>query len=443
MLGCNISDSGIFDLLSYRICCYLCSMFRSSLEIVGSSFKMALQELWKNKLRTFLSLFGITIGIFCIIGVLATVNSLEQNIQNEVKSLGTNTIYIDKWDYSAGGGPDYPWWKYVNRPVPQYHEMKQIRERTPGAKFTAFKIDVEDNVDYGDNRLSGVNIYGISEEFREIQPMEIAWGRFLSDAEFSQGSAVTVIGFEIAEKLFGTPERALGKLITCRGKKVSVTGVIKKQGKTMIGGWQFDQSVVMAYRFARNIMDEKKADPLILVQGKDDLSSKALKDDLTGTMRALHKLPPTKEEDFALNDINDFSDAISSAFVSLNVGGWAIAALSLIVGMFGVANIMFVSVRERTSQIGLKKAVGAKNRIILAEFLLESAFLCVIGGFIGLTLVYLLTQVLTNALNFPVFISTANMALAVGICIVVGILAGFIPARQAARMDPVVAIRSK
>lgn len=418
-------------------------MIRRSLEIVGSSFKMALQELWKNKLRTFLSLFGVTIGIFCIIGVLATVNSLEQNIQNEVKSLGTNTIYLDKWDYSAGGGPDYPWWKYVNRPVPKYQELKQIRERTPGAKFSAFKIEVQDNVDYGDNRLSGVNIYGITEEFREIQPVDVEYGRYLSDAEFSQGSAVTVIGNEIAEKLFGAAERAVGKIISCRGKKLSVTGVIRKQGKTMIGGWQFDQSIVMAYRFARNIMDEKKADPLILVQGQDNLSSKALKDDLTGTMRALHKLPPTKEDDFALNDINDFSEAISSAFVSLNIGGWAIAALSLIVGMFGVANIMFVSVRERTSQIGLKKAVGAKSRVILAEFLLESAFLCIIGGMIGLSLVFMLTQVLTQALNFPVFISTSNMALAIVICIIVGVLAGFIPARQAARMDPVVAIRSK
>ncbi len=418
-------------------------MIRRSLEVIGSSFKMAIQELWKNKLRTFLSLFGITIGIFCNIGVLATVNSLERNIQNEVKALGANTIYIDKWDYSAGGGPDYPWWKYVNRPSPRYHEMKLIRERTASAKFAAFKIDVSDAVEFEDNQLSNVNIYGITEEFREIQPIEVEFGRYLSDAEFSQGSAVTVIGNEVAEKLFGTPERAVGKTVSSRGKKMIVTGVIKKQGKTMIGGWQFDQSIVTAYRFARSMMDEKKADPLILVQGYDNVSSKALKDDLTAVMRALHKLPPVKEDDFTLNDINDFSDAISSAFVSLNIGGWAIAALSLIVGMFGVANIMFVSVRERTNQIGLKKAVGAKNRVILAEFLLESAFLCIIGGLIGLTLVFLLTQVLTTVLNFPVYISTSNMGLAIIICIIVGILAGFIPARQASRLDPVVAIRSK
>jgi putative ABC transport system permease protein len=190
-------------------------------------------------------------------------------------------------------------------------------------------------------------------------------------------------------------------------------------------------------------MDERRADPLIMIQGQDNLTSKALKDELTGTVRAIHRLSPTEEDDFALNDVNDFSDAISQAFVSLNVGGWAIAALSLIVGMFGVANIMFVSVRERTSQIGLKKAVGAKSRVILTEFLLESAFLCILGGMIGLLLVYLLTLILSGALNFPVYISTNNMIMAIVICIIVGVIAGFIPASQAARMDPVAAIRSK
>lgn len=404
---------------------------------------MALQELWKNKLRTFLSLFGITIGIFCIIGVLATVNSLERNIQNEVKSLGTNTIYVDKWDYSAGGGPDFPWWRFVNRPVPAYYEIEQIKSRTPGAKFVAFKIEVQDHIDYRDISLSGVHLYGVSEQFKDIQPVEVGNGRYISDAEFSAGSNVMVIGIEVAEKLFGNAEMAIGKEISTRGKKIRVVGVIKKQGRSMIGGWAFDQNVIIPYRFARGIMDEKKADPLIMVQGQDDLSSKALKDELTGTMRGIRKLTPTKEDNFTLNDINDFSDTISEAFVGLNIGGWAIAALSLIVGMFGVANIMFVSVRERTSQIGLKKAIGAKSRVILAEFLLESAFLCVIGGVIGLTLVFLLAQLLTTALNFPVFVSTYYMLFAVGLCIVTGILAGFLPALQASQMNPVDAIRGK
>ncbi|NDF98258.1 MAG: FtsX-like permease family protein [Chitinophagia bacterium] len=419
-------------------------MITGTIEIVVSSFKMAIQELWKNKLRTFLSLFGITIGIFCIIGVLATVNSLEQNIQNEIKSLGNNTIYIDKWEYS-GGGPDYPWWKFVNRPSPSYKEVQEIRERTPLARYVAFHNSINDPVDFAGRQLSGVTTHSINEDFRYIQPAEIAFGRAIADREYEDGAHVAVIGNEIAEQLFGQADLGVDKIVEVRGKQMLVIGIIKKQGKGFLseGGWDFDKSIFIPYRFGRTLMNELKADPLIMVQGKEGVSSKSLKEELTGTMRAVRKLTPTQDDNFALNDINDFSKVISDLFVNVNIGGWAIALLSLIVGMFGVANIMFVSVRERTSQIGLKKAIGAKSRIILTEFLLESSFLCIIGGLIGLTLVFLLTQILTSVLNFPVFISTYNMLLAIGICIVVGVIAGFIPARQAARMDPVVAIRSK
>lgn len=404
---------------------------------------MALQELWKNKLRAFLSLFGVTIGIFCIIGVLATVNSLEYNIQSEIKSLGTNTIYIDKWEYAVGGGPDYPWWKYQKRPSPKYDELEQIRERTPTVDHVAFIISANDNIESGGNVLSGGVIYGITPEFPDVQPVEIEYGRLMTASEFEQGSNAIAIGNDIAVQLFGSEERALGKIITVRGKKGIVTGVIKKQGAQLLGGWQFDKAVLLTYKFSRNLMDERRADPLIIVKGRDDINSKVLKDDLTGSMRSIRKLSPTQEDNFSLNDINDFSDAMSQAFVSINIGGWAIAALSLIVGMFGVANIMFVTVKERTGQIGLKKAVGAKSSVILMEFLLESAFLCIIGGMIGLILVFALTKIVSIVYHFPIFISTANMLLAVGICILVGVLAGIIPASQAARMNPVVAIRSK
>jgi putative ABC transport system permease protein len=415
-------------------------MIRRTLEIIGSSFKMAIQELWKNKLRTFLSLFGVTIGIFCIIGVLATVNSLEHNIQNEVKAMGSNSIYIDKWEW--GGGPDYPWWKYVNRPSPKYDEMKPIKERTASAKYVAFKIDANDDVEFGGNILSNVNIYGISEDFDNIQPVEVQYGRYISDAEFDRGVNAAVIGNEVAQKLFGSPDVAAGKEVTARGKKLLVIGVIKKQGKQMMGGWEFDKSIILDYKFARNIINERRASPFIMVKGQDNLTSKALKDDLSGTMRAIHRLSPTKEPDFALNDINDFSQAISDAFVGLNIGGAVIGGISLIVGLFGVANIMFVTVRERRGQIGIKKALGAKRRVILSEFLLESAFLCIVGGLIGLTLVFIYTLILTRVLEFPVYVSTTNMVWAFVISLAVGVIAGFIPAYKAARLDPVVAIRN-
>ena len=416
-------------------------MVRRTVEIIGSSFKMAMQELWKNKLRTFLSLFGITIGILCIIGVLVVVNSLERNITNEIKSLGSNTIYIDKWVYE--GGPDYPWWKYVNRPSPKYEEVIEIRKRTPSAKFTAFNISAQDNVDYKGSTLSNVNLYGITEDFNKIQPLEIRYGRYVSDAEFDRGVNSIVVGNNVAEKIFGDPELAVDREVVIRGKKAMIIGVIKKQGKQMIGGWDFDQSVIIPYRFARTIMNELRSSPVIMVQGQDHLSSKALKDDLMGTMRAIHKLTPKKDIDFALNDVNDLAESISAAFVGLNIGGAVIGGISLIVGLFGVANIMFVTVRERTGQIGLKKALGAKKRVILSEFLLESAFLCIIGGIMGLILVFCLSLILSNALSFPVFISVSNMIWTFIICVLVGVIAGIIPAYKAAQMDPVVAIRSK
>lgn len=412
------------------------------IEIASSSFKIAMQELWKNKLRTFLSLFGVTIGIFCIIGVLATVNSLELNIQSEIKALGTNTIYIDKWDYGAGGGPDYPWWKYVKRPSPKYEELQQIKERTTTAENAAFIINTQSSVDVDQNSLSGVILYGITEEFPSMQPMEIQYGRFMTDAEFGLGANAAVIGNEIAEKLFGDAQRAVGKQVTAKGKKINIVGVIKKQGNTLIGGWQFDKSLVTNYRFSRNLMDEKRADPLIIVKGKSNMTSKAVKDELKSVMRSLHKLGPTQENDFALNDVNDFSDALSKAFVSVNIGGWAIGILSFVVGIFGVANIMFVTVKERTTQIGLKKAIGAKNSVILTEFLLEAAFLCIIGGLIGLILVLILTKIATAVLHFPIFLSPQIIAIAIFICIVAGVLSGIIPAIKAAKMDPVQAIRS-
>lgn len=396
-------------------------------------------ELGKSRLRTFLSLFGITIGIFCIISVLATIGSLEKNLQSEIRSLGTNTIYVDKWEYSAG--PDYPYWKYVKRPAPQYREMDEIKSRTPTARFVAFKINRNGPVETAGNVADNIRLYGLSEEFSSIQPFEIQYGRYLTGDEFYRGTNTVVIGHTLAENLFGAAGMAVNKMISVRGQKVMITGVVRKQGTQLIGGWGFDGAVMMPYRFARTLMDERKADPVILVQGKEGVNSKVLQDDLKGTMRAVRKLRPSEEDNFSLNDVADFSDVMSKAFVSVNIGGWIIGALSFIVGIFGVANIMFVTVKERTSQIGLKKALGAKKNMILAEFLVESAFLCVLGGLIGLLLVFILTKVATAIFDFPIALSPGIVALALFICIAAGILAGIIPAIRAAKMNPVEAIR--
>lgn len=412
---------------------------RKTLTILGSSLRLTFQELKTNKTRTALSLMGIAFGIFCIIGVLATVNSLEQNIQNQLKSLGSNSIYIDKWDYQ--GGKDIPFWKFRARPAMKYEEAGMIRERSELLEDVSFLMQAGFNVAYKSDVMQSVPVYGVTEEQIKIQPLKFEAGRYFSSAEFNAGSNSAVIGYSLAENLFGYPDIAVGKQIDIKGQKVNVIGVITKEGKSFVG-MNHDDCVMLTYNFSRRIINVDQSNPIIIAKGKEGVPSVALVSELEGIMRQIRKLSPKEEDNFTLNSVEAISQSLSQSFVMINVVGAIIGGISLIVGMFGIANIMFVTVKERTPIIGLKKAIGAKKRSILFEFLMEAAILCIIGGAFGLILVYILTLILSGPLNFPVFISVPLMAFTVLLCIAIGILAGIIPAARASNLDPVVAIRS-
>jgi putative ABC transport system permease protein len=390
-------------------------------------------------MRTALSLTGVAFGIFCIIIVLAIVNSFERNIQTEVKSLGSNTIYIDKWDYS--GGPDQPIWKFRARPTMKYEEAGLIKERSQLLDDIAFLMQAGGTISRGDYAIQNASVYGVIEAQMTIQPLSFQNGRFFSGSEFSAGSAVCLIGFTNAEDLFGSTDRALGKQVEIKGKKVTVVGVIKKEGTNFIG-WDYDNCIMLPYNFCRQVVDEKYSNPILIAKGKEGVTTAALMDELKGIMRQVRRLSPTQEDNFSLNSVEAFSKALSSFFVTLNIVGSIIGGISLIVGMFSIANIMFVTVKERTSVIGLKKAIGAKKRSILFEFLMEASLLCLLGGAFGLFFVWIGTLIISNVAKFPVYISVPMLIVTIIICLVVGILAGIIPASQAAKMDPVVAIRS-
>jgi putative ABC transport system permease protein len=411
-----------------------------SLNILRNSLRLTLQELKVNKLRTALSLTGVAFGIFCIIGVLATVTSLETNIQNEINSLGSNTIYIDKWDYS--GGPDKPMWKFRARPVMRYEDVELIKQRSQLIDNITYLVRAGDNITYGDNSIQNVSVYGIIEQQAAIQPINFEAGRYISDAEFNSGSPVGLIGYDNAEKLYGEAGRALGKQFEIKGKQVTIVGVIKKEGKNFVG-WDYDNCVMIPYKFCNQFIDVKNSNPVIIAKGKEAVTPEALMDELEGIMRQVRKLSPTQEDNFTLNSVEAFSKAITGLFGTVDFVGALIGVISLIVGMFGIANIMFVTVKERTAVIGLKKAIGAKQRSILFEFLLEAAMLCLMGGAFGLLFVYILALVLSGPVGFPVYVSMPLVIITVIICIVVGVLAGIFPASRAAKMDPVVAIRSK
>jgi putative ABC transport system permease protein len=402
---------------------------------------MALQEFRSNKLRTFLSLLGITFGIFCIISVLATVSSMKTAVQNDINSLGSNSVFIDKWEYRNDN--NYPWWRYYKRPTPKYEELKQLKDRVPIIENATFMTKDQSVLEYGTDLLNGTNYYGVTEDFAKIEHFNIGEGRYLQQTDFDQGANNLVIGHSVAEKIFINPERAIGKTVRLKGGKPAIiVGVIEKQGQSVLDMWQFDDCIIMPYKFLRQMIRDDDANPVIIVDGGKNTSIPALKDELTGAMRSIHKLSPGQDDNYSLNDIQTLTKSTDVIFQNLNIGGWAIAALSLIVGMFGVANIMFVTVRERTSQIGLKKALGAKKSTIVSEFLLESSFLCIIGGLIGLAAVFILAGIFTALFHFAVFIPINIIGLAIGICLTVGILAGIIPAVIASRLDPVVAIRS-
>jgi putative ABC transport system permease protein len=413
---------------------------RKTLSILKNSLRLTFQELRVNKLRTALSLTGVAFGIFCIIGVLATVNSLERNIQNEVKGLGSNTIYIDKWDYS--GGPDQPIWKFRARPTMKFAETELIKDKSQLAEGVAYLMQTGTSISYKDYVIQSAGVYGIVEAQIDIQPIKFEQGRYFSQSEFNAGTNVCIIGFSNAESLFGTTERALGKQIEAKGKKVTIVGVIKKEGKNFVG-WDYDNCIMLPYRFCKQIFDEENSNPIIIAKGKEGVTTSALMDELKGIMRQVRKLSPTQEDNFSLNSVEAFSKAITGFFSTVNIVGGIIGIISLIVGLFGIANIMFVTVKERTSIIGLKKAIGAKSKSILIEFLLEATVLCLLGGALGLFFVWILTLILSGPLKFPVYISIPMLFATIIVCLLTGIIAGIFPASRAAKLDPVVAIRSK
>jgi putative ABC transport system permease protein len=412
----------------------------ATIKILWNSLKMAIQELRMNKLRTFLSLLGITIGIFCIIAVFTATNSLERNIRKGLEALGSDVVFIQKWPWGDGG--DYPWWKYVNRPQPEYRELRYMTEKAHTVEYAAFAFSSGNKrVDYKGESMEGVEFLPVTADYTKIQSLKIIAGRFFIGKE-NDGANVAVLGGNIWEGLFGNAEEALGKVIRVAGRPVKIVGVLKKKGSGM-DAINYDNSVIVPYIFGRTVVDERRyGDPFLIVKAKPGVAVAEMKDELTGVMRGLRRLGPTDEDDFSLNEITSASGSLDSIFLKINIGGLVIAAFALIVGGFGIANIMFVTVKERTNIIGLKKAIGARRKVILMEFLLEAIMLCLVGGGLGLLLVFLITVAINSFDFFPVALTFQNIMIGLSVSTVVGIIAGFIPAFSASRLDPVVAIRS-
>jgi len=412
-------------------------------QIIGTSIVQALQELKANKLRTFLSLLGITIGIFCIIAVLTVLDSMKGNIQKEVSTLGSDVLYVGRWPWMDDGG-EYKWWEYWRRASMTPTEVKAIESQVPDVAFATLCLPTRNmTLKYNDVELSSIAGYAVMADFDRVQNIEIARGRYLSASELDGGNNTVVLGDEIYNGLFPGNMDPLGKAISFLGRKFIVMGVMKKVGQNM-AGFDFDNAVVFPYYAAASLVDARSLnyDPMLAVKAAHDRNIDEVKYEVEGVLRRVRKVKPGQADDFAINQLSQVSQRLDMVFGTINIIAWVIGGFSLIVGAFGIANIMFVTVKERTKVIGLKKAIGARKASILWEFLLEAVVLCLIGGIVGIIIVLLLSLGLTYLADFHVTLSFSNFFIGIIVSIIVGVLSGLIPALSASRMDPVEAIRT-
>ncbi len=410
------------------------------LRLLKESFGFAMNALRNNKLRTLLSLLGVTIGIFSIIAVLAAVDSLDKKIKKDLSSLDKNTIYLMRFSF---GPSEIPQWKREQFPDVKYDEYEYLKNSMNDLDQMGFQLFVKsESIKYQSASVSDVNIVPVSHEFIDIQGLEFEDGRFYNEPESNSGAAVIVLGNEIAQNLFEN-SNAIGKDVRLYGQRFLVIGVLKKQGAGMFGDSN-DTSVFIPVNFLRRMYGDNNdaMTPVILVKPEKGVDMDAFKAELGQKLRNYRGMKSDEIDNFFINVLSGFTDLIDGIVGQMNVVGWIISGFSLLVGGFGIANIMFVSVKERTNLIGIQKSLGAKNKFILFQFLFEAVILSVIGGAVGLLLVWIISVVLTKALDFEFVLSMGNVFLGTGLAALIGLISGILPAITAAKLDPVEAIRT-
>lgn len=412
------------------------------IKIIYEAFVQAWGQLSSNRLRTFLSLLGITIGIWCVVSVTSAVDSLADNIKDSFKKLGDDVIYISIVPFGEALTQE-KLDEYFKRPFATYSEMLTVMERAPSAESAAYYgIIGQSSVKYRAANVSNVFTIACTAHYAEIFNLEFDNGRFFTPFEVEHGDPKIVIGSNVADKLFGEGIDPVGKIIAIQRWRLEVIGVIKKEGNSLFNPVPFDNVVLLNYTMVNKSYNLKKIRAgAVCVKAKKGVSLDNLKDDLTWILRVKRRLKPREGDNFALNNLSLIEKALDTLFAVLRSAGFFIGMFSLLVGAFGVANIMFVSVKERTNIIGIKKALGAPRYVILIEFLIEAILLCLLGGITGIALVYLATFLASYIFGYDIFLSFKNIFFGVGVSVIIGVLAGFIPAWQASKMDPVEAIR--
>ncbi|MEN6569135.1 MAG: ABC transporter permease [Rikenellaceae bacterium] len=411
-------------------------------KLIYESILFAYSSLKGDKFRTFLSLFGVSIGIFSIVTVFTAIDALRNNVATGLNSFGGNTLYIQEFPWAPPEGEEYKWWEYRKRPATTIEEFQYIKTNSKTAEASAFVIFTSKNIRYKRNSFNSGFITAPTSDWDKISNVEIENGRYFSPFEAQSSTPVAVIGNSVAEALFAG-EDPVNKIIKVGQSNVKVIGVNKKAGESIISIFDTDNSITVPYRFMSTLVNARNTSSMICVKPLDNVDRDEFLLEMKLLMRSVRRLSPKQSDNFALNEMTFLLNQTKSIFKGINLAGWIIGGFSILIGGFGIANIMFVSVKERTNLIGIQKALGAKRYIILTQFLAEATFLALAGGIIGLLMTLAIVLIVGGNAAFPMELSAYNIFRGLFISSIIGITAGFIPAYTAARLNPVDAINSK
>lgn len=411
--------------------------------LVAESASFAFFSIRSDKLRTFLSLFGVTVGIFSIVAVFCAVDSLKANIMEGVQSFGSDIVYIDRFPMAQEEGEDgepLQWWDYLQRPEITEENFEYVARNASLAESVVYVIMGNGNASYRRNNYSNAFLVITTDGLENVMSYSLAEGRDFSQMEIRGGSNVAILGYNVARELFGD-SYPIGKKVKVKGGSAIVIGVLEKQGESMASIVNTDDAVVLPLQFGKTVLASAWGSGMMMAAPAEGVSREAFLDELRLLLRSCRGLSPSERDDFAINEMTFLLDMLDSVFRGISKAGWIIGAFSLIIGGFGIANIMFVSVQERMNQIGIQKALGAKRYVILTQFMVEASFLSLAGGLVGILLVFLIS-IPVNAVSeyFTITLSPDNAIAGMLIAVVLGILSGLIPAWKAATVDPVRAI---
>lgn len=409
------------------------------LKMLRESFAFAFNSVTVNKLRTFLSLFGITIGIVSIISVFTVFDWMESSIKESIESLGDNTIYVEKWPWTPD--PDIKWWDMMRWPPPGTDDYEALLKRSNSSEAICYTVASGEIIKYRGTSINDTYIIAVTYDFQDVRSFELEKGRYFTESESAAGKPVAVIGSEMAAKLFDNID-PLGREITIGRHKAQVIGVFKKEGSGGLADSGMDQATVVPLNFSRQFVNFRNPflNSDIMIRGKPGVSVQQLSEEVTMILRAARRIGPGEENNFSINQASQITSTLEPVFRGINIAGWIIGGFSILVGGFGIANIMFVSVRERTSIIGIQMALGSKRRWILSQFLTESVLLSITGGILGLIFVFIGTLFVNYFYSLNMFLTAGNIILAIAISGTIGIVAGLAPASAASKMNPVEAI---